>query len=245
MTLQITVGGAIAFVVLGFILNSLRGAASSVLADEFKASAPALSRWIVRWAARCLPGDHREDQLETWFAELHELQNRPLAALKYAMVNCLMAAPFLARQLQPSLRPAPQATGEVARGSDVARSSMRRLLEHIRLRPIDRKAVGLGFFTRFTALLAAVVALAMGLLGRVGSLRSMTRLTVVFVEFINAVLAPIGRLGRSVGQLFGPYDYSREWRSVLQLMVKIARSIAMIGAVFPAAIVAGRLLFGL
>lgn len=237
MTVQITIGSAIALAVLAFILGSLRDAASSILADEFKASAPAMSQWLVRLAARAIPKAHREDQLETWLAELHELRDRPLAALRYALVNGLIAAPFLARQLQPALLPAPQRADGTARGSDAIRAGTRRFLARITLRLPNREGVGQGLFARLVALPTLVFALILELARRFGSLTSLQpvvtwvrlteRLLAALIEVIEFGLSRLIRLAGFVGGLPDPYGHSRGgWWSVVQLFKRIAVVVA-------------------
>ncbi|HEU5063587.1 MAG TPA: hypothetical protein VFT79_10620 [Solirubrobacterales bacterium] len=128
---SITIGtGIFLFLVFlgGLLVRSLGGAASSVLADEFKASAPEMAQGIIRLAARLLPPDAREDMLETWLAEVSQYEKRPLKALRFALVNCLVAAPSLRKEMRPALQPAGATNrkGRISSGWEETRSAIKR-----------------------------------------------------------------------------------------------------------------------
>lgn len=203
------------------LIRALGGAASSILADEFRASAPETAQRIIRVAARMIPEHSREEVLETWLAEASEYEGRPLKALRFALVNCLVAAPGLVRQLRPALAPAGEKDGA---SRNRPRGSDRR--KRRGPSPGSPGAQWLGLWRNIGRLAAHILRGFLALLG------PLLALIVRGGREAFDVLGEAGRLSagmlREIVELLGPYDYSREWRSVLQL---VARIVAMILAV--------------
>ena len=124
--ITISIGTAAVAVIVGFIFKAFSGAASSILAEEFKASAPEAAQRIIRIAVRQIPAERREEMLETWLAEASEYEGRPLCALRFALWNCLAAAPLLARELRP-VAVTPSGSTRSSGLVEDARSRVRRL----------------------------------------------------------------------------------------------------------------------
>jgi hypothetical protein len=216
---SVTALTAVAIFLGAFLIRALGGAASSILADEFKASAPETAQRIIRLAARRIPEHSRAEVLETWLAEASEYEGRPLKALRFALVNCLAAAPGLARQLRPALATAGGGTkeaGGVRRGSDLIRRDAARMVKEL-FRSAERSWRG------SVRVIVASLGMSAGVLLRQGG-ETLRLFGEAFAELGRALVA----VAREVVELLGPYDYSREWRSVLQLVV---RMIAMIFAI--------------
>lgn len=220
---SITVGTGILAFIAGLLIKSFGGAASAVLADEFKASAPQASQRIIRLAARRVPEAVREDVLETWLAEASEYENRPLKALRFAIVNCLAAAPSLAREL----RPAPQvaSAGQTSKRRmpswGETRTAIKKARGRLAFLPIRSPFLG-ELFQRWTNTLAgALVLLAEIVKPTKDTVEAIARLSTEQVRLLGGVVAGLGEMARAFFELLGPYDYSREWRSVAQLAARI------------------------
>jgi hypothetical protein len=213
---SLTFVGAAAIFIGGMLIRAFGGAASSILADEFKASAPEAAQKIIRVAARRIPEHAREDILETWLAEASEYEGRPLKALRFALINCLAAAPAVARQLRPALAPAGNGknnsgarnqTRARRTGSDLARRELQSARKFLRLA------------NRSSQDSFRLAAGSVAVLGQPFA-ESVRRVARLVEGFLDGFSAPFVGLVRVIIELGGPYDYSREWRSLLQLLVK-------------------------
>lgn len=95
-------GGAL--FLLWYVLSIIKSAASSILSDEFKVSAPDLVLAVVARSLDRLPEGDRREWEETWLADLAQLEDKPLQALWYSISQCLFASRALARTLSTSRR---------------------------------------------------------------------------------------------------------------------------------------------
>lgn len=232
--ITISIGTGVVVVIVGFIFKAFSGAASSILADEFKASAPGTAQRIIRIAVRRILAERREEMLETWLAEASEYEGRPLRALRFALWNCLAAAPLLARELRP-VAVASSGSTQSSDRVEGARSRVRRLWSWLELSQFlramwktlrDQLKANVRGYADAMRLLSAVVA-------QSGEL--MQNVFRIWLTASAAVAAGFGSAVRGLIDLFGPYDYSREWRSVAQLAVK-APLYAFVSALIVAAL---------
>jgi hypothetical protein len=238
---SLTILGAVGIFVGGLLIRAVGGAASSILADEFKAAVPEGTQKIIRFAARRIPEHARQEMLETWLAEASEYQGRPLKALRFALINCLAAAPGVARQLRPALASAGGGTKETGTkkemharraNSDLIRREVRWMKDFLRVAHRswrDSLRLVTGSFGASANLLLAVI-------------RDVARL---FGEVIEGLGALVVGITRGVVELLGPYDYSREWRSVMQLLVKTVAMASTLSIVFAGFFFVVEVVFGL
>jgi hypothetical protein len=213
-TSPIALGASFILVALAaFIIRSLSGAASAILADEFKASAPSAAQWIIRRAARRIPEKARVDMLETWLAEASQYEKRPLKALRFALFNCLAAAPLLARELRLVM----EAEGTKRRDN---RQEQHR---EETTRSQGESGPHISPFTTFRNLLRELVRVWTALLrqslglvsaGAISTLREILRQS-------RTGAALLGEVAIETLRLLEPYDYTREWRSLAQLLARL------------------------
>lgn len=82
---------------MDWIASIVAAALSRQLVDEFKAWAPRLTEWIIRWAARVLPSAQCERYEEEWLSHNNEIPGE-IGKIAHA-VGCLWAAPSMCELL--------------------------------------------------------------------------------------------------------------------------------------------------
>lgn len=236
ITILLAIFGILGILFLAAI-KILAAAASDVLADEFKSSAPLAAAQIVRRASRRLPPPHQADYLETWLAELEQYEDRPVRALCFAVYNCALAARRLGRELAPALAPAPGSTASRPKQGAIggAERAMRRSVglaqrkDRSGLDPIGH--IVEASMTVFLSPLSAMFRL-LPLAGLDGILHFYQALVDARfkppsprVRQQSAVrLERVIRHGVTEGFQFvmgNRYDYSRPWKSVAQLFINL------------------------